>query len=645
MPKNPERITLRPRPPGLRDAPALTLMDSPEFRVRIGTHRSVRSPKLKGFIGRIKSLTAKHAAGAGGFKSRHLSKFGRGGSAAASVRVRVHPQRVTVKSRVVRHSRYRAPGGAIRALREHIDYLGRGGVAEDKGRGVVFDMHDDLDWEDLRAFRERIVDDRHHFRFIVSPEAGAALELKDYAREFVTAMESDLGTPLEWLGVAHYDTDNPHLHLMVRGKDSQLADLVINREYMSHGMRLQAMEVATRHLGPRLAKDIERSLKRDLTADRVTGIDLRLAQASEGHPQGLVSALHADDGSLAGERRRLRTLARLQHLESLGLAREVKPAVWQPDIDLLESLRRLSIRGDIIKLMHERMRGTDPGIASVIFNKENPPLESVVGRVYARGAVDELSDINYLSVEARDGKAYYVPLSEFSEVPGQEARLGSIVRIASTLKNNSSSADREIVRFAARDQGAIIKVERLSLSDLDGQTHENGVTWLDREIDAGADVGASARIGATRFERQIVQALKERGQHLKRLGLAEEFNGQLRTKARFIDELYARELQDAGRRLQSRYGELVRLSVGQILNGRVEAIEQLPSGPHAVVAMPDRYSLVPASPGLSRQVGRTIGLSIGRGRQLGLSDSSPFILTIRYRFLDLKPTRKLGRSL
>lgn len=645
MAKSPEKMTLRPRPPGLRDAPALTLMESPEFRVRMGTHRSARSPKLKGFIGRIKSLTAKHAAGRGGFKPKYLSKFGRGGAAAAAIRVRVHPQRVTVKSRVVRHSRYRGPGGAIRALREHIDYLGRGGVAEDKGRGVVFDMNEDLGPEELRAFRERIVDDRHHFRFIVSPEAGSALELKVYAREFVTAMESDLGTPLQWLGVAHYDTDNPHLHVMVRGKDLQGADLVINREYMSHGMRLQAMEVATRHLGPRLAEDIERSLKRDLTADRVTGIDLRLAQASEGHPQGFVSALRTRDGSLAGERQRLQTLTRLQHLESLGLAREVQPGVWQPDIDLLESLRRLSIRGDLIKLMHERMRGTDPGIAAVIFNKENPPLEAVVGRVYARGRVDELSDINYLLVEARDGKAYYVPLSETSEVPGQEARLGSIVRIAPTLKNNSGSADREIVRFAARDQGAIIKVERLSLSDLDAQIHENGVTWLDREIDAGAEMDAPTRIGATRFERQIVQAIKERGQHLKSLGLAEELNGQIRTKALFIDELYARELQDAARRLQSRYGELIHLSSGQTLQGRVEAIEQLPSGPHAVVAMPDRYSLVPASPALTRQVGRSIGLSIGRRRQLGLSDSGPLNLAIRYRFLDLTPTRKLGRSL
>ena len=131
-------------------------------------------------------------------------------------------------------------------------------------------------------------------------------------------MEADLGTKLEWLGVAHYDTDNPHLHLLVRGKDALGADLVINRDYMSHGMRLQAMEVATRSLGPPARGGYRRSLERDLTADRVTGLDLGLAHQAALHPDGIVSALRKGDGSLAGERQRLHTLTRLQHLESLG---------------------------------------------------------------------------------------------------------------------------------------------------------------------------------------------------------------------------------------------------------------------------------------------------------------------------------------
>ena len=241
----------------------------------MGSRAPARTPIAKSFIGHIKSLVAKHAVGLGGVRRGRLSRFGRG---AAAVRLREAPQRVTVKSRVVRHSRYTRFGGAGSALNEHIGYLARGGVAEEGGRGVLFDADQDLSPEEIRSFRERMTDDRHHFRFIVSPEAGSSLDLKDYARELVHQMESDLGTKLQWLGVAHYDTDNPHLHLLVRGKDVRGDDLVINREYISHGMRLQAMELATQHLGPRLPEEIERSRQRDLKADRVTGLDRTIAK-------------------------------------------------------------------------------------------------------------------------------------------------------------------------------------------------------------------------------------------------------------------------------------------------------------------------------------------------------------------------------
>jgi len=386
----------------------------------MGGRAPSRTAEASSFIGRIKSLVTKHAVGGGGLYRGRLSQFGRGGSAAAAIRVRASPQRVTVKARVVRQGRYARPGGAGSALHEHIAYLGRSGVAEEGGRGVLFDAERELSPEEIRTFRERMTDDRHHFRFIISPEAGSSLDLKVYARELVSQMEADLGTKLQWLGVAHYDTDDPHLHVLVRGKDARGNDLVINREYISHGMRLQAMELATQHLGPRLPEEIERSRQRDLKADRVTGLDRTIAQASAQNRQGFVSALRSHDGSLAGERQRVSMLARLQHLESLGLAREIRAGVWRPEVDFVARLRALSIRGDIIKRMHKGIRGGAPNLSTVILSPERPPTEPVTGRVYGRGTVDELSDRRYLLVEGQDGQAYYVPLSTYSERTGED---------------------------------------------------------------------------------------------------------------------------------------------------------------------------------------------------------------------------------
>jgi type IV secretory pathway VirD2 relaxase len=713
MRKNTGKLPWGPKTAGRADPAALTVSDSPVFRVRLGTARPARTPKLKAFSGRIKALVRKHAAGSGG-RNQPLGKHGRGGGAAARIAVRSAPQRVTVKSRVVRHSGYRAAGGASAALGKHIDYLGRGGVAEEGGRGVIFDSDRELSREDLKAFREGIVSDRHHFRFIVSPEAGAELDLRTYARNFVAAMEADLGTKLQWLGVAHYDTDNPHLHLLVRGKDELGADLVINRDYMSHGMRLQAMELATRALGPRRAEDIERSLERDLTADRVTGLDLGLAHQASLHPDGIVSALRKGDGSLAGERQRLHTLTRLQHLESLGLAREVKPGIWQPDIDLVERLRQLSIRGDVIKLMHERMRGASPSLTTVIFNKDHPPTEPVVGRVYARGTADELTDAEYLLIEARDGRAYYVSLGEFSEVPGREADVGAIVRLSPATPSATDAADRNITRIAAsnggiyeaqlhaaeaeqgarlppgvsvqtyvsshrkraqaltrrglvedlgqdrfriptdltakleaapaagRDRGTVTKVERLATRDLDTQVSEEGVTWLDQELAAGVTIGA-LRVGASRFERQVAQALEGRAKHLASLGLAQIEDGQFRARGRFLDELYERELQAADRQLKGRYGEREAVAAGASLEGRIAAIEELPSGPHAVFDMAGRYALIPATAPLAKQVGRELKLTLDRGRQFHPMGEGAMKLAIRFEAIDLSRTRKRGR--
>src|ERR1700730_6575456 len=92
MAKSTERGTSRSKPIGQRDVPAATLMESPAFRVRLGTTRPSRNPKINGFIGRIKALVRQH--GGGGANPRARAKGGVGGSAAARLPVRQYPQRV-----------------------------------------------------------------------------------------------------------------------------------------------------------------------------------------------------------------------------------------------------------------------------------------------------------------------------------------------------------------------------------------------------------------------------------------------------------------------------------------------------------------------------------------------------------------------
>lgn len=85
----------------------------------------------------------------------------------------------------------------------------------------MFDARSDE--SDREGFAERCEDDRHHFRFIVSPEdAGDMPDLRAFTRELMTDMAKDLGTRLDWVAVDHWNTDNPHIHILVRGPRTRI---------------------------------------------------------------------------------------------------------------------------------------------------------------------------------------------------------------------------------------------------------------------------------------------------------------------------------------------------------------------------------------------------------------------------------------
>ena len=162
-------------------------------------------------------MVTKHGGGAGRTSgAQRYSQAGRGGHAAAQFAARSGRQRVAVKARVVRAR----PGGhSAGSLRAHLRYIrGRG---EGEGQDIVFNGSGEVGRQDVLDFAERMEGDRHHFRFIISPEGAERLDLKVFTQELVAHMEQDLGTRLEWVAGEHHDTDNPHVHVMIRGKDER----------------------------------------------------------------------------------------------------------------------------------------------------------------------------------------------------------------------------------------------------------------------------------------------------------------------------------------------------------------------------------------------------------------------------------------
>ena len=242
------------------------------------------------------------------------------------------------------------------------------------------------DAADAGSFARRCEGDRHHFRFTVSPEdAGEMSDLRAYTRDLMEQMQRDLDTRLDWVAVDHWNTDNPHIHLLLRGCTERGDTLLISRDYISRGMRARASELATLELGPRSEQEIRSKLASEVTAERWTRLDEAIGQLAGG--PGGIADLRPNPADQTDPHLRRLMIGRLQHLERLGLARPLGPAQWKLAENAETTLRDLGLRGDIIKTMHRAMSGADwePDIAGFAIHGD-APADPVLGRLVQRGA-------------------------------------------------------------------------------------------------------------------------------------------------------------------------------------------------------------------------------------------------------------------
>jgi len=154
-------------------------------------------------------------------------------------------QRVIVKTAVVRmgHSGHRSLTGW---LHDHLDYLARDDTSRE---GTPSPLYGCAGVVDTGQFLDRATRDPRHVTVVVSPERGQDLDLTGFTRDLMRQVERDVGTGLDWAAVNHYDTDHPHSHIVIRGRDLDGEPVFMDRAYLHEGMRSRAQEIATRALG------------------------------------------------------------------------------------------------------------------------------------------------------------------------------------------------------------------------------------------------------------------------------------------------------------------------------------------------------------------------------------------------------------
>lgn len=578
-----------------------------ELRIRPGRVRDGGrgAGKPQSFVGQVMRAArrAGHTGpGLGRGASGRSSGFGRGRAAAAALALRSPKRRVVIKARVVRQR-----GGRFRSapLAKHVSYLQRDGVARDGADARMFDAQSET--ADVSAFVERCEDDRHHFRFIVSPEEAPEMgDLRAFTRDLMCRAERDLGTRIDWVAVDHWNTDQPHVHVLARGVDQDRADLVISREYISRGLRTRAEELVGLELGPRSEQAIRSGLQREVSAERWTGLDRALRAAAD-DCAGVVDLRPGSPAPPDAELRRM-MIGRAQALERLGLAEPLGPARWTLKSDAEPTLRAMGDRGDIIRTMHRALArgGQEPDGSTFAIHGDNQP--NVLGRLADRGLQDELKGSAYVVIEGVDGRAHHVRFGSL-EATG-DAAIGAVV---------------EVRPFTGDDGQRRVSLATRSEMTLEAQVESRGATWLDRTLLARQP----AAIADGGFGADVRDALEKRIDHLAAEGLARR-QGKRTVFARdMLDTLRQREMDAAVGRLSSETG-LARQSVseGEHVAGVYRQRVQLASGRFAMIDNGLGFELVPWKPALEEHLGRqvsgvvlpggAVAWSFGRNRGLGI---------------------------
>ena len=635
-----------------------------DFRIRPSAPKS----QGQGFVSKVLKQAGKANSGkssvrrpasARGTGQRPGSRLGRGHTAARFAGAKLTPmsRRVIIKTLLV-NQRQASP----QSLAKHLRYIERDGVGRDGEPGQAYGPQADA--ADLDAFKERCADDRHHFRFIVSPEDGAELEdLRTYTRHLMNRMEADLGTRLEWVAVDHWNTDNPHTHLIVRGRDDTGKDLIIAGDYIADGFRHRAAELVTEWLGPRTELEIQQTLQREVEQERWTSLDRTLKrEMGEAGGDGLVHTERLNEPRL--QRRRLLLIGRLQRLQRLGLADETRPGTWAVHADAEKTLCALGERGDIIRTMQRAMRGEPRELA--VFEPGDDG-RTILGRVAAKGLADELHDRGYLVIDGTDGKAHYVTLNARDElanyptgavvevkgsadvraadkniaalasdglyradhhlaieqgraVPGRDPqevvaahvrrlealrRAGVVERVAEGLwKVPDDMAERGRQYDAQRLGG--VSVELKTHLPIERQVRVIGATWLDQQL-----IGGGRGLGELGFGGDAKQAMQQRANFLAEQGLAERRGQRVILARNLLGTLRSRELAQAAKDIAAETGlEHRSVTDGQRVAGIYRRSVMLSSGRYAMLDDGMGFSLVPWRPVIEPRLGQQLAAKV-----------------------------------
>jgi hypothetical protein len=272
---------------------------------------------------------------------------------------------------------------------------------------------------------------------------------------------------------------------------------------------------------------------------------------------------------------------------------------------LEQTLRDLSIRGDIIKTMHNAMTdaGREPDVSGFALHP-GAPAEPIVGRLARRGLHDELNGTAYAVIEGVDGRTHHLKFSDL-EMTG-DAGPGAVVE----SRAYEDEKGRKRLALAIRSDLPI-----------EAQIRAPGATWIDRQL-----LTRDPPIGNTGFGADVRAAMSNRIDHLVEEGLVRRQGRRVLFARDLLTTLRHRELDGTAAKLAAEHGLAHQpLVEGQPVSGIYRRRVTLATGRFAMIGDGLGFQLVLWRPALEQHLGQEVrgiatatGIAWSFGRKRGL---------------------------
>jgi len=302
--------------------------------------------------------------------------------------------------------------------------------------------------------------DKRIFKIILSPE-DANVDFQRTAADMIALIEQHTGAPVEWGGVVHHNTDHPHAHIIVRGRLESGEPLKLPPDLIRRGLREAVQSSLTHQLGPRTIADIVHQKQIELTANRVTPLDHRLAGRAIPYE---ADPIYKDAGAAASTTE----AARLRHLKGLGLSKPYAGGRWLIRSDFVTQLQQMKDIQDRARTLFR---------SGVAISDPHAPMEyssfskKLIGRVLLNSE-DERTGALQTIFETTEGKIEIIRHDATLRAawargdiePGNVVTIDSLRSDPDKLYASTTGKDKDILRDGKALDSIVRRMRAMNLS-------------------------------------------------------------------------------------------------------------------------------------------------------------------------------------